>query len=114
MALALSVKQRELRKKLDQLEIETRGENLLRRKDINELYTVTEMIEERVNSTSTMEDTNDDMTGMTHMSTGAVHVTEQRIVKVLEAFVRLRQRMRDEKRRRKASSCSSPCSSGST
>ena len=81
MALSLSVKRRELRKKLDQLEIETRGENLLRRKDINELYTVTEMLKERVNSTSTMEDTNDDMTGMTHMSTGAVHMTEKGLLR---------------------------------
>ena len=45
-----------------------------------------------------MEDTNDDMTGITHTSTGAVHMSEQRIVKVLETFVRLRQGIRDEKR----------------
>ena len=100
IALALPVKQGGLRKKLDDLEIETQEQNIQRRKEIKELYTMMESLEERLNNTSPIVDTSGDITDATHMSTGAVHVAvdEQRIAKVLKEFVRLKQGMRDEKR----------------
>ena len=100
IALALPVKQGGLRKKLDDLKFEAQEQNIQRRKEIKELYTMMESLEERLNNTSPIVDTSGDITDATHMSTGAVHVAvdEQRIAKVLKEFVRLKQGMRDEKR----------------
>ena len=101
VTLASPVKQRGLREKLDDLKFETQEQNILRRKEIKELYTMMERLEERLNDTSPIVDTDNDITklsGVPHMSTGTVAVDEKRIAKVLKEFVRLKQGMRDEKR----------------
>ena len=78
------LKQSRLQRQLDKLDIKTRRENLLRREEINGLYTIMERIEERINNTLPNVDKPIDKAKMDDEQAGIVRVDDVRITEILK------------------------------
>ena len=95
---ASPLKQSRLQRQLDKLDIKTRRENLLRREEINGLYTIMERIEERINNTLPNVDKSIDKAKIAETQAGIVTVDDVRITEILKEVYYLKRGFMDEKK----------------
>ena len=95
---ASPLKQSRLQRQLDKLDIKTRRENLLRREEINGLYTIMERIEERINNTLPNIDKPIDKPMMDDKQAGIVTVDDVRITEIQKEVYYLKRGFMDEKK----------------